>query len=614
MTTASNLWRLERVTLQGRPQPRLDDVTLDVPAGVTAVLGPSGAGKSSLLSLLVGFETPGSGRIIRCQPAATGQADLFWGPPDDGLWPHLTVREHLTTVAPAGTSAARIDGLLKDFDLAALVNARPERLSLGERSRLNVVRALATEASILVLDEPLSHVEAGRQVRFWQALRRKLQQSGSHLVFATHDREAVLREAANVICLEAGRPTYAGSVAELYHRPPSLDLAELLGPANWLDGSDRTRWLGDSLSERHPCIRPESLVVEAESDGPCELLGSQRLGQYCESRVRQDGQNLEIRLLHRVPERPLDAGGRVRLRLLPGLLLLLLALVPGCGGSADPVLSAHTTDSWSLPAHQGRMPAPRGIGPGPDRTLYVLDNAGRVLVYDEAGELLRDWWMPDYDIGKAEGVCVLQDGRVAVADTHYHRVVVFDRQGIEQLRFGKLGEGPGEFIYPVKVIQSPSGTLFVCEYGGHDRVQMFRPDGTYVGEFGRFGTAPGEFQRPSGIVWRDGLLYVVDAFNNRVQVFTELGQFVKVIADGTEGASLYYPYDVTLTPDDRLLVVEYGGSRVTAIDLDGKLLGRFGTPGGGENQLMTPWGLTVDSQGRLLICDTGNRRLVRLEL
>ncbi len=614
MTNASGLWRLERVTLQGRPRPRLDDVTLDVPAGVTAVLGPSGAGKSSLLALLVGFDTPGSGRVTRLLTAPSGQAEIFWGPPDDGLWSHLTVREHLTTVAPGGTATARIDGLLDDFDLAPLTGARPERLSLGERSRLNVARALATEASVLVLDEPLAHVEAGRQVRFWQALRREMQRSGSHLVFATHDREAVLREATQVICLEGGRLTYAGAVTELYHRPPSLGLAELLGPANWLDDSSRARWLHDSLPDRHPCIRPESLVVEAEGDGPCDVVGTRSLGQYSESCLRQHSPNLEIRLLHRVPEQPLQTGGRVRLRLLSGLLLLLLALVPGCGRSAEPVLSAHTTDSWSLPAHDGRMPAPRGICPGPNHELYVLDNAGRVLVYDEAGELLRQWWMPDYDVGKAEGVCVLQDGRVAVADTHYHRVVLFDPQGVEQLRFGKLGEGPGDFIYPVKVIQSPSGTLFVCEYGGHDRVQMFRPDGTYVGEFGSFGTAAGEFQRPSGIVWRDGLLYVVDAFNNRVQVFTEQGQFVRVIADGTDGASLYYPYDIALTPDDRLLVVEYGGSRVTAIDLEGQLIGRFGTPGGGENQLMTPWGLTVDSQGRLLICDTGNRRLVRLEL
>lgn len=467
---------------------------------------------------------------------------------------------------------------------------------------------------MLVLDEPLAHVEAGRQVRFWQALRHALQRSGSHLVFATHDREAVLREAVQVICLEAGHLTYAGPVADLYHRPPSLGLAELLGPANWLDDSSRARWLPDSLPDRHPCIRPESLVVEAEGDGPCNVLSTRSLGQYSESCLRQTSPNLDLRLLHRVPERPLPIGGRVRLRVLPWLLLLLLTLVPGCGGAVEPVLSAHTTDSWSLPAHDGKMPAPRGICPGPNHELYVLDNAGRVLVYDEAGELVREWWMPDYDVGKAEGVCVLQDGRVAVADTHYHRVVLFDQQGIEQLRFGRLGEGPGDFIYPVKVIQSPSGTLFVCEYGGHDRVQMFQPDGTYVGEFGTFGTAPGEFQRPSGIVWRDGLLYVVDAFNNRVQVFTEQGQFVKVIADGTDGASLYYPYDIALTPDDRLLVVEYGGSRVTAIDLEGELIGRFGTPGGGENQLMTPWGLTVDSRGRLLICDTGNRRLVRLEL
>lgn len=614
MTIAPGLWRLDRVTLPGQPQPRLDDVTFEIPAGVTAVLGPSGAGKSTLLSLLVGFETPGAGRITRLQTAPAGQAGVFWGPPDDGLWSHLTVREHLTTVAPRGIPAARIDGLLDAFDLSPLAGARPDRLSLGERSRLNVARALASEAAVIVLDEPLAHVEAGRQVRFWEALRHELQRNSSHLIFATHDRESVLREAAQVICLESGRLTYAGPVADLYHRPPSRGLAELLGPANWLDEAARNHWVPGARPDRHPCIRPEAVTVEPAGDGPCEVLTTRNLGMYGESLLRQDSPNLEIRLVHRVPEQPLPAGGRTRLRLLPCLLVLGLALLAGCGGSTEPLLSVHETESWSLPANEGRMPAPRGICPGPDHELYVLDNAGRVLVYDEAGTLRRQWWMPDYDIGKAEGVCVLHDGRVAVADTHYHRVVLFDRNGVEQLRFGRLGEGPGEFIYPVKVIQSPSGTLFVCEYGGHDRVQMFQPDGTYVGEFGQFGTAPGEFQRPSGIVWRDGLLYVVDAFNNRVQVFTEQGQFVRVLADGTTGAALYYPYDVALTRDDRLCLVEYGGSRVTAIDLEGRLLGRFGTPGPGENQLMTPWGLTVDSLGRLLICDTGNRRLVRLNL
>src|SRR5262249_8368805 len=157
----------------------------------------------------------------------------------------------------------------------------------------------------------------------------------------------------------------------------------------------------------------------------------------------------------------------------------------------------------------------------PDSEYLVLDNVGRVLVYNQAGDVERHWWMPDYSIGKAEGICVLKDGRIAVADTHYHRVVLFDHEGEVTGMFGQYGSEPGDFVYPVKVIQDPDEYLYVCEYGQNDRVQKFRPDGTFVLQFGGSGTEPGQFQRPCGIAWYDHLLYVVDAFNNRVQVFEE---------------------------------------------------------------------------------------------
>ena len=607
MIAGSDVWRLENVCLAGRPAPRLRNVSVTIPAGVVAVVGPSGAGKSSLLSILVGFERPDSGRVVVLQSPAKGQAAVFWGPSDDGLWGHLTVRQHLTTVAPSTTCAERIDSLLAALDLGDLAAARPDRLSLGERSRLNVARALAVDAAVLVLDEPLAHVEAGRQPRFWAVIRDELRRAGTQLIFATHDREAVLREARHVLCLEGGELTFTGSVEDLYRRPASRSLAELLGPVNWLTPAERQNWLPAAGED---CVRPEVLVVEPADSGSCELLSTETVGPRSTSRFQNGSQ--QIQLEHRVPLEPLRAGQRVRLRALPWLLMLVGLWTVGCGGGEEPALSIREVESWNLPANEGRMPAPRGICPGPDHEVFVLDNAGRVLVYDADHAIKRQWWMPEYAIGKAEGVCVLRDGRVAVADTHYHQVVIFDQTGQVLLQFGKYGEGPGEFIYPVKVIQAPSGTLYVCEYGGHDRVQMFQPDGTWLGEFGTSGTAPGEFQRPSGIVWREGLLYVADAFNNRVQVFTEQGKFVRVLADGVAGASLYYPYDLTLTPDDRLCVVEYGGNRVTEIDLEGRLIGRYGVAGGGERQLMTPWGITVDDQGRVLVCDTGNRRLVRL--
>jgi len=90
------------------------------------------------------------------------------------------------------------------------------------------------------------------------------------------------------------------------------------------------------------------------------------------------------------------------------------------------------------------VPAPRGMTISGDEYL-VLDNAGRVLVFNQHGDLQRQWWMPEYSVGKAEGVCVLKDGRIAVADTHYHRIVLFDHEGQVTGMFGQIGSEPGDW-------------------------------------------------------------------------------------------------------------------------------------------------------------------------
>lgn len=289
-----------------------------------------------------------------------------------------------------------------------------------------------------------------------------------------------------------------------------------------------------------------------------------------------------------------------------------LLWIAGCqSATSENSLPVRSEEYWNVPPEGIKVPAPRGILAGPNDETFVLDNAGRVLVYGSDGKVARKWWMPEYSVGKPEGICVLQDGRVAVADTHYHRVVLFDHDGKFLNSFGKLGHEPGEFIYPVKVIQNPDGDLYVCEYGDNDRVQKFRPDGTFLLQFGSVGAEPGQFQRPSGIAWFDHRLYVVDAFNNRIQIFNEQGEFQGVLtADPT--ATLYYPYDITVTPQGEFYVVEYGGGRVSKFNLQGKLLGRYGSSGTGPGQFSTPWGISVDQNGRVLVADTGNRRVVRL--
>lgn len=270
-----------------------------------------------------------------------------------------------------------------------------------------------------------------------------------------------------------------------------------------------------------------------------------------------------------------------------------------------------------MPVDGATVPAPREMEWGPDdEELYVLDNSGRVLVFSgDDGKLARKWHMPEWSVGRAEGICIFIDGRVAVADTHYHRVVFFTQAGVEltELRHGKYGKGPGEFIYPVGITQDPSGNYYVCEYGGNDRVQKFAVDGTLLLEFGAFGVEPGELQRPSGIMWHEGRLYVADAMNSRIQVFTDAGQFVEILGADSGQSALHYPYDVTLGPDGSLFAVEYGSGQVSRLDLDGTVTGVFGSTGVDHGQLSTPWGLAVDRTGRIVVADTGNRRIVELK-
>jgi sugar lactone lactonase YvrE len=295
------------------------------------------------------------------------------------------------------------------------------------------------------------------------------------------------------------------------------------------------------------------------------------------------------------------------------MVLGCLALVlPGCDGAAEGnTLPIESFNSQTLSAEGAFLPAPRAMTFSPEGELYILDDAGRVLVYGPDGECRRQWWMPDYDVGKPEGVVVLRDGRIAVADTHYFRVVFFDSEGHVLGTFGENGNGPGQFIYPADVEQDAEGNLYVAEYGGNDRVQKFTPDGEFLLEFGQPGTLPGEFQRASGLACYDDTVYVSDVVNSRVQAFSRSGEFLRVVADA-QTCGLDYPYDVTTGPDGTLYVAEFRPGRVSRFTLEGELVGHFGTTGRGENQFWTPWGVAVDSDGRILIADTGNRRIVEL--
>lgn len=293
---------------------------------------------------------------------------------------------------------------------------------------------------------------------------------------------------------------------------------------------------------------------------------------------------------------------------------LPLLLAAGCSGGRDGEilpLEVNGVSIWPVPPGNGRAPGPRSLACAPDGRVFALDEVGRVLVYAADGVLKTQWWMPEYSVGRPEGIVVMRDGRIAVSDTHYHRVVVFNADGSLALTFGHEGTAPGEFIYPVAITEAPDGSLAVAEYGGNDRVQFFTPQGAFLRQFGSFGAAVDQLQRPSGIKIREGRVHVADAMNNRVQAYG--------LADGRHHGALplpdlAFPYDVDWHPRLGWMVAEYGAGRVTALDADGRTVRRMGRSGRAEGEFLTPWGIAVAPDGAVLVADTGNKRIVRLSL
>ncbi len=603
----SILWELEGVTLRGTALPRLEGVSVEIRAGVTAVLGPSGAGKTSLLDLLVEFERPDAGTVSRRFDVGSHAMPVYWAPQSGGLWPHLNAREHLLRVMRGPGGVVEADRILALFDLADKAAAYPDEMSQGQRSRLSVARALAADPVVLVMDEPLVHVDTAQALRLWDVLRRTLSERGTSLVFATHSPETVLAEADRVIAIRDGRLLYEGPVEELYRRPPSRELAECLGEANWLEPSESRLWLGVERNEP-ACVRPEQLAVAPAQNGPIKVKSSRFKGGIAEVDLVHEPSGAVRKFFHRPSSNGLHAGDRVALKLLAMLLAVMLA---GCGGSGDPAMKVRKENSWQLPPDGVMMPGPRSVAVGPQDETVIVDMKGRVFVSAENGTILRWWRMPETANGRPEGVVVMKDGRIAISDTHYHRVLFFDAEGKPVGSFGKEGRESGEFIFPVGITQDEHGFLYVCEYGSNDRVQKFTPEGKFVLSFGSPGTGPGQFERPSGMVAHGGKVYVADAMNNRISVFSDDGKFLGDLGR-PERQKFHFPYDLRLAPDGAFYVVEYGASRVSKLSLDGTLLGRYGAPGEGEGQFRTPWGIAVNSKGRIIVADTGNHRIVEL--
>jgi DNA-binding beta-propeller fold protein YncE len=260
----------------------------------------------------------------------------------------------------------------------------------------------------------------------------------------------------------------------------------------------------------------------------------------------------------------------------------------------------------------GQFAYPRAIDIAADNTLLVVDKTGRIQRLDAKGRFLSVMNMPQIEKGKPTGLSIHPNGNIYVADTHYHRVVVFSPEGEIINEFGKFGQDEGCFIYPTDVAFSNDGKVYVSEYGGNDRISVFTEQGGFVFSFGSPGSGRGQFSRPSALCIDHSRkrLYVADACNHRIAVYTPDGELLEYIGSvGRDAGQLRYPYDLALLSDGTLAVCEFGNNRIQLFSPEGRSLAVYGQPGRGPGELAYPWGVAVDRRDRAFIVDAGNNRI-----
>lgn len=207
---------------------------------VTVLFGPSGAGKTTLLRMLAGLDRPREGAIaFRGQTWFDSSRGLSLAPQqrragflaqDYALFPHLTVARNIAYAAPPGKGAE----YLTAFGLADLAGRLPRAISSGQRQRVALARALAAEPALLLLDEPLSALDAAARTRAGQQLRQRLLASGVPSIIVTHDRMEAVALGDWLAVIAAGRIRQYGPVQEVFQCPADAQVAESVGVENVL--------------------------------------------------------------------------------------------------------------------------------------------------------------------------------------------------------------------------------------------------------------------------------------------------------------------------------------------------------------------------------------------
>lgn len=279
----------------------VDDFNLDVTRGeFISFLGPSGCGKTTVLRMIAGFETPTQGQIhidgqdvVNLKPNQRNIGMVFQS---YALFPNMTVAQNVAFgLRVAGKSKAEtnetVAEMLAMIRLEELGSRYPYQLSGGQQQRIALARALAVKPKLLLLDEPLSALDAKIRVSLREEIRSIQQKLGITTIFVTHDQEEALSMSDRIVVVNAGKADQTGTPFEIYNKPSTRFVASFVGTINVLTGtvSDAAKGVvelngevlslgqslvnhsnGDSISL---ALRPEVVSLGAAPNKPIQLKG-----------------------------------------------------------------------------------------------------------------------------------------------------------------------------------------------------------------------------------------------------------------------------------------------------------------------------------------------------
>lgn len=229
----------------------LQEVSFEIREGeFMTFLGPSGCGKTTCLRLISGFDTPTTGQVF------IGGKDVTFDPPyrrdvnqvfqSYALFPHLSIYENIAfglrmKKIAAAEIKSRVDRVVEMTSLGQFIDRKPAQLSGGQRQRVALARAIVCEPKVLLLDEPLSALDAKLRTQMRSELKHLQKRLGITFIFVTHDQEEALTMSDRVAVLSAGRVEQIGTVNEIYYQPATRFVATFIGETNIVEAAVLSR-------------------------------------------------------------------------------------------------------------------------------------------------------------------------------------------------------------------------------------------------------------------------------------------------------------------------------------------------------------------------------------